>query len=123
MKSIREQKGLGAIGWLSVLALIAICALLFLKIVPTYMNSMTIGSILSGMEEDPDMGSKSPGELSVILTKRLNVNSITDVGRDEVYIERGPKGTVVEVDYEVRKKLVGNIDVVMSFNKRAEIPR
>lgn len=123
MTSIRQQNGLGAIGWLSVLALIAICALLFLKIVPVYMNSMTIGSVLSGMEEDPDMGSKSPGQLSVILTKRLNVNSINDVGRDEIYIERGIKSTIIELDYEVRKDLVGNIDVVLTFNKRAEIPR
>jgi len=123
MKSIRQQNGLGAIGWLSVLALIAVCALLFLKIVPTYINSMTIGSILSDMAEDPDMGSRSPGELMVTLTKRLNVNSITDVGRDEVYIERGAKSTVIELDYEVRKDLVGNIDIVLSFNKRVEIPR
>lgn len=123
MTSIRQQNGLGAIGWLSVLALIAICALLFLKIAPVYMNSMTVGSILSGMEEDPDMGSKSPGELSVTLRKRLNVNSITGIDRDEVHVERGIKSTTIEIDYEVRKNLVGNIDVVLSFNKRAEIPR
>lgn len=123
MKSIQQQKGMGALGWIAVLALIAFTSLLVLKLAPVYMNSLTINSILSGMEEDQELGSKSPGEIKTTLFKRINVNRITDVALDEVFIEQTKDNIVVEVDYEVRNKLIANIDFVISFHKKAEIPR
>lgn len=123
MKSIQQQKGMGTLGWIAVLALIAFTSLLVLKLAPVYMNSLTINSILSGMEEDQDLGTKSPGEVKAALFKRMNVNRITDVDIDEVFIEQTKDNIVVEVDYEVRNKFIANVDFVISFHKKAEIPR
>lgn len=123
MHSEKRQHGISIPGWIIIIVFVGFFGLLGLKVVPVFINSVTISSILSGMEEDPDLRAASPGSIQGVLTKRLNVNRITDVTRDDVYIEQQGQYSVVQVEYEVRKKFIANIDIVISFSKRAEIPR
>lgn len=123
MNSIRRQKGVTALGWILILALIAFFALVALKFAPLYMGSLTVSSILSDMEKEPSMGDKTPAEILETLNKRLSVNMIKYIRRDEIYLENTKDSIILELDYEVRKDFVGNIDIVLSFNKRAEIPK
>lgn len=121
MNSIRQQQGATALGWLLILALIAFFALVALKIIPVYMNAFTVGSVLSNMEDEPGMGSKSPAEILSTLDKRLSINMIKDISRDDIYIDSGKDVIVLELEYEVRRSFMGNIDLVMHFNQRADI--
>lgn len=123
MNNIRYQKGMSGVGWLLILALIAFFTLLGLKVIPAYMNSMTVGSVLSGMEEEPGLGRKSPAEIMETLNKRLSINMIKDIGRDEIYLESGKDMYYIDIEYEVRRDFIGNIDLVLSFDKSAEIPK
>ncbi|MEX2365457.1 MAG: DUF4845 domain-containing protein, partial [Pseudohongiellaceae bacterium] len=97
--------------------------LLGLKIIPVYMNALTVSSVLSGMEDEPGMGSKSPAEILSTLDKRLSINMIKDIGRDEIYLDSGKDVIILELEYEVRRSFIGNIDLVMHFNQRADIRR
>ncbi|MGD8408181.1 MAG: DUF4845 domain-containing protein [Thiohalophilus sp.] len=123
MHAEKRQHGMSIPGWIIIIVFAGLLGLFGLKVVPVFINSMTITSILSGMEEDPELRAASPGMLQTTFVRRLNVNRITDVSVDDVYIEQQGKFSVVEVEYEVRKNFIANIDIVISFNKRAEIPR
>jgi len=123
MYSIRYQKGMTGLGWIIIIALIGLLTLFTLKTFPAYLNSMTISSILSDMEKEPDMGTKTPSEIMGTLYKRMGVNNVRDIDRDSIYIDSTKDFIILEVDYEVRRNFFGNIDLVMSFNKRAEIPK
>ena len=123
MYNMQYQKGMGALGWVAVLALIAFLSLIALKTVPVYINAMTISSILSDMEKEPDMGSRSPSEILGTLYKRLGVNNIRDIDRDSIYLDTTKDYINLELDYEVRRTFIGNIDLVLSFNQQAEIPK
>jgi len=111
------------LGWIIIIALIGLLTLFTLKTFPAYLNSMTISSILSDMEKEPDMGTKTPSEIMGTLYKRMGVNNVRDIDRDSIYIDSTKDFIILEVDYEVRRNFFGNIDLVMSFNKRAEIPK
>ncbi|MFO8025649.1 DUF4845 domain-containing protein [Thiohalophilus sp.] len=123
MNNMQYQKGMTGLGWILVLALIAFFTLIGLKVIPVYMNSLTIGSILSGMEDEPGMGSKSPAEIMETLSKRLRVNMIKDIDRDEIYLESDKDMYYIDIEYEVRRDFIGNIDLVLSFDKSAEISK
>ncbi|MDZ7663128.1 DUF4845 domain-containing protein [Thiohalophilus sp.] len=123
MNSIGHQKGVSALGWILILALITFFSLVALKLAPLYINSLTVSSILSDIEKEPSMGDKTPAEILETLNKRLSVNMIKYIRRDEIYIENTKDNIILELDYEVREDFVGNIDIVVSFNKRAEIPK
>jgi len=121
MKTMQQQKGMTGVGWVLVFLLIAFFTLIGVKIVPIYMSSMSVGSILSDLEDEPGMSSKSPAEILDTVLKRLDINMISDVGRDDIYLDHSGDTTTVEISYEVRRKFIGNIDVVLSFDKKAEI--
>lgn len=123
MNSIQHQKGITAVGWLVILALIGFFTLLGLKIIPVYLNALTVNSVLSGMEKEPGMGSKSPAEILNILDKRLSVNMIGDIEKDEIFLDSAKDTYILEVEYEVRRSFIGNIDLVMHFNQRADIQK
>ena len=69
------------------------------------------------------MGSRSPSEILGTLYKRLGVNNIRDIDRDSIYLDTTKDYINLELDYEVRRTFIGNIDLVLSFNQQAEIPK
>ena len=123
MQNVRRQKGMTGIGWIIVFLLIAFFTLVGVKVLPIYISSMTVSSVLSDMEQEYGMGSKTPGEIIRTFSKRMQVNNISDVTHENVYIERSGNVMLVEVDYEVRRNFIGNMDIVVKFSKTAEIPR
>lgn len=123
MTTMKRQQGMTGIGWVLVILLVIFFTLLTVKLFPIYYDAMKVGSILSELEDEPGIGAKSPGELMTTIVRRFNVNVVTDVSRDDVYIERSGQMTLVEIQYEARRNLFGNIDIVVSFDKKAEIPR
>ncbi|HKK05734.1 MAG TPA: DUF4845 domain-containing protein [Gammaproteobacteria bacterium] len=122
MRTPQHQKGVTAIGWILILALIACVVFFLLKLVPIYLDGFTVGDVVSSFKTDPDIGSKTPGQILREINKRLDINMIDDVKPDDISIDKGANLMTIEIDYEVREHLVGNIDIVVHFDKRADIP-
>lgn len=122
MHNTRRQRGMTAIGWLLVLVLVLVGAIILMKLVPVYIDGYKVYSSLASLEEDSNAKGKSPIELRKMLMKRLDINMVTDVGTDDISFSRDRNGTMVEVDYEARRQLFGNMYVVIVFNKAVVVP-
>lgn len=122
MQSINKQKGLTAISIMMLLILIAFVAVTLLKIMPIYFDSFKVGSVVSGFKEERGLGDKSNNDIAKIILKRLDVNMVSDVTKDHIFIEKTKNTVFIDVEYEVRKQMFGNLDVVVSFKKSVEAP-
>lgn len=122
MQLTNKQKGLTGISIMLLLVVIAFVAIIFLKIMPVYFDSFKVGDVVSGMKEERGLGDKTNNEITTMILRRLDVNMVSDVTKDHIYIEKGKNDVLIEVDYEVRKNMFGNLDVVISFNKSVEAP-
>lgn len=118
----RSQQGMTAIGWIIVLMLIGFVTLVTLKIFPIYMGGFTVSSAVNSLKSDRTAVGKTPAELKVMLLKRLDINMVSTVKREDIRIERSKNSNTVMVDYEVRENIFGNLDVVVSFSESAEVP-
>ncbi len=118
----QKQTGMTAIGWMGVIALIIMFVLLILKLIPIYMDGFKVGSILEDIEAEPGVVEMSPVAISRTILKRLDINMVTGVTGEDIYIDKLKDSTNVEIDYEVRENLVGNIDIVVHFQKSVTIP-
>jgi hypothetical protein len=117
----RRQNGMTGLGWLTVLFLIGFFALLTFKLAPTYLENYSVKSVLKSFEEEPLITQKSIKEISNMLTSRLITNGIRDIKRDMVEIEKKPGVLNIKINYFVRKPMIGNIDVIMSFEEEIEL--
>ena len=122
MQLKNKQKGLTGISIMAIIVVIAFAALIFLKIMPVYFDAFKVGDVVSAMKDERGLGDKSNNEIAKMILKRLDVNMVTDVNKDHIFIEKTKNDIFIDVEYEVRKKMFGNLDVVVSFKKSAEAP-
>lgn len=117
-----KQKGMTGISIMTLLVLIAFIAVTLLKIMPIYFDSFKVGDVVSSLKGERGLGEKSPNELKTIILKRLDVNMVSDVTKEHIFIEKIKNEVLIDVEYEVRKPMFGNLDVIISFKKSAEVP-
>lgn len=117
----RRQRGMTAIGWIVVLALIGFFVMLILRLGPTYMEYFSVSNSMESLKDEPRLAGKTPSEVRKLLFRRFNINDVDNVGRDQVSIYKDGAGIKVAVEYEVRVPLMGNVDAMVSFDKEVTI--
>lgn len=122
MQSIKKQKGMTAISLMALLVIIAFVVLIFLKVMPIYFDSFKVGDVVSSMKDERGLGEKQSSEIASMILKRLDVNMVSDVKKEDIFIEKSKNTVAIDVEYEVRKPMFGNLDVVVSFKKSVEAP-
>ena len=122
MQLIKKQKGMTGISIMAILIVIAFVAISFLKVMPIYFDSFKVGDVVSSLSSERGLGEKSNSEITKMILARLSVNMVSDVEKDHVFIEKKKNIVFIDVEYEVRKPMFGNLDVIISFKKSAEVP-
>lgn len=110
----RRQAGASLIGWLIILILIGFIALVGIRVIPIYMESYTVRSEL-GRLADSDVSAKDRAGLISSFMRRMDVNNVRDIGRDDIILETVTGGVEMTVDYERRFAIAGNLDGIASF--------
>lgn len=121
MQTLIRQKGLSGIGWLFVLGLIAGGSLVTLKLLPVYMENMSIQSILDEVGETGDKYSNSR-DVRTAIVRRFEINNIKNMSMTDIIVDRDGGVYEVQADYEVRVPFVYNIDFVLMFKNHAVVP-
>ena len=123
MHSLDRQKGMTAIGWMIVLALIGFFVLLALRMVPAYMEYYKVVSTLESLEEETGWTDVSPQAIRRLLERRFDISYVQSITPRQVSIK--PVGAYYNVSakYDAREHLVGNVSVVMQFHKQVKVRR
>lgn len=104
--------------WAMSINLLLLGALLVmaLRIVPTYMEYLTVRDLITRAAQEYDPRNETVTDLKVRLAKLLNTNQVYDTSIDdiEVYRERGV--VVIDANYEKRFPLFWILDGVMKFD-------
>lgn len=118
----KKERGMTMMSWMIVLAIAVFFMLIGIKMVPTYLENMSVQHVLDNMRDDRATRSMSPAEMKNSFIKRLKINSVYDFQRDAIKIKKEQFGTSFSVDYEVRKPVAGNVEILMSFSNSTVIP-
>jgi len=120
MQIKNKQKGLTAISLLFIIVVFAFVVVSLLKIIPVYFDSFKVNDVVTSMEDERGLGDKSNNEIAAMIIKRLKLNQVSGISKDDVYIEKAKNSVFIDIEYEVRKAMFGNLDVIISFKKSAE---
>jgi hypothetical protein len=110
-----------AIGWLLMLALIAFFTLITLRLVPAYLEFAKVTSVLESLTNEPGITRQTKGEIIKLISKRFDVNDVYQVDPKLVEVKKDKGVLKVSINYERREHLVGNVDVVTTFDKQVEV--
>jgi hypothetical protein len=85
---------------------------------PIYMDYMAIDKMIAGMFKEPSVDGLNIADFRSGIESRMQINNIRDRKIDDLMVIRREGNIfVVVLDYEERKPLMGNLDVVAHFRK------
>ena len=116
-----HQRGMTAIGWLLVLGLIGFFTLITLKLVPLYMEFGKVVSVLESMQNEPGITGKTRGEIINLASKRFDINDVNNVDPKLIKVSKDKGVLTISIKYERREHLMGNIEVIATFDKQVEV--
>lgn len=120
---IRKQKGLTMISWIIVIAFLGFQGVLALNVIPVYLNDKSVKSIMEGLPNDSDLRSGNIKKIRETITKRLKINNIYSIKKDNISFKKDRSGIKVTIVYEPRGTLVGNLDYIITFKHETVIPK
>jgi len=120
-KTIGKQKGMTLIGLAMVLGILAFFVLITLRLLPPYMEFFKVTSILSSMEKDAEVASKTIPEIRKMILARFIIDTVDGIKADDILIEKQGGLTILKAEYEARVPIMGNVDAIITFNKEIEI--
>lgn len=104
------------------LALVAFIASAAFKMLPHYLDYMSMEKIITSVETDQAAEIKSVGEFYSHVSKGMQVNSIRDLSLQEVLkVKLENNEFRAHLKYEVREPLIQNLDLVARFDKEYRV--
>ena len=119
----RNQSGLTFIGFVIVLAVAGLFIYVGMKLVPMYTEFYAVKKALASLANEDGIANKSAGEVEKMFFKRLYMSYALTVKNDNVKVERRETSWIVIVDYENRRPLIANLDVVGKFHAEKVLTR
>lgn len=120
-KSLKRQQGFTVISMIFMFMIAGFLVLLVLKIGPIYIDHSKVLNALAALEKTPDIETFTEPEVRANLDKRFNMNYVYDVAKDDIHITQGGNYLKVVIQYEVIKKIAGNLSVLVEFSDEIEV--
>jgi hypothetical protein len=121
MHRAKHQAGLTAIGLILILIPVGLAVFIVMKVAPVYIEAFSVGDVVNSLKKELDLKEKSREEIYTMIKKRLDVNDIRSVEKDDIKIQKTVNDVKVAIDYEANVPLFGNVALALSFHKSAVI--
>jgi|TARA_B100001059_G_scaffold193348_1_gene197052 hypothetical protein len=110
------------IGWLFVLALVAFFASTAFKMLPHYMDYMSLEKIITSVETEKGREITTVGDFYSYVNSGMTVNSIRDVKLEDILKVKIENNEFhAHLKYEKREPLIENLDLVANFDKEFRV--
>ena len=121
MQSRDKQQGLTFISWLVIIIVVGFFVMVGIKITPVYLEHFAVKKSMESLKAEPLISRKSLVEIRKMMMRRLDMNSIRYLNKDEIKITRAGGVTTIVISYEKRKQIIGNMSLVMTFDNSVEL--
>ncbi|MEH6420449.1 DUF4845 domain-containing protein [Pseudomonas sp. CGJS7] len=117
----RNQRGITLLGFIILLAVVGVFLYVGMKVVPMYMEFYSVKRSLADMAKESDIAQADPATIRDRFNRRMNVSYVENIQSENIKFARNDRGLTVIVQYEVRRPLIGNLDVVGRFKAEQEM--
>ena len=118
---IQHQKGMTLTSFIFIVACVGIFLYIGIALFPMYEEFYAVRTSLKSLKDESITADTEPAQIKDMLFRRLSINEIDQVKRDDVKFDRINSGWRINVNYEVRHSLVGNLDVVGKFSSQEDL--
>lgn len=113
-----QQRGITLIGWIILLAPLAIVFYAAIRLTPVYLNYMKVARSLDQVASEVHGGeTTNSGTLRNALEKHLDIESVDYPTLKDIKITKDGRGWLLEAAYDDQAPLFYNIFILVTFDK------
>jgi len=116
-----RQRGMTFLGLLLVLALAGLIVYAGIRLVPVYINSMKVGSVMQQVAGEFKGGGADEISIRRALERRWGIEDIENPSFKDIEITRGDGNIVLHVAYADLVPYISNVSLSVSFDKTVTI--
>lgn len=114
------QRGITFIGFIFMMILAGCIAYLAMRVVPAYVEYYSVVKVLKHVAMEPGVESMDPERIHNLISRGFDVGYVETISHKDVKIVKDSNGMHFDADYEVRKPVVYNIDLIIHFQTSIE---
>lgn len=122
-KRVAREAGITTVGFLVLAIFVGMFAFAAIRLTPVYLNYMKVAGVVNGVLEEFDGQNPSRAEIRNSISRRFEVEAVSEIDSRDVRIITDNNGFVVEADYQHTAPYIGNIYFTVKFNKRVLVRR
>jgi hypothetical protein len=116
-----RQKGVTAIGWLFLLAPLAVVIYAGIRLAPVYLNYMKVAKAMDEAVTELKTGGASPQTIRTTIDKHFEIDMVEYPTTKDMKITKDGSAWVVESQYDDDAPLFANLSLHVAFDKKVKI--
>ena len=118
MKTMSKQIGVTFGGFIMVLVLFVVAAIMSMKLIPAYMENGKVQKALDAIVRDPAM--QTAADIKDTFSKRANImDDVTVVNASDLEIIKDGNRLTISISYSKKIPFAGNVSLLIEFNPSA----
>lgn len=113
---VSKPRGMTLMSFMIVLVVVGFFALVVMKLFPMYSEYFSLKGVMNEYAAQPNSASAGPQQMWNELERRFDIAYVDSVKREHVKVSRTGGVSSLNIAYEVRVPLFGNLDVVGKFD-------
>ncbi|WP_374603672.1 DUF4845 domain-containing protein [Arenimonas sp.] len=118
---VSKPRGMTLMSFVIVLVVVGFFALVIMKLFPMYSEYYNLTKVMEEYAAQPNSASNSPQQLQSELNRRFGIAYIESVEKDDIKVIRDKGVSKLNIAYEKRVALFGNLDIVGKFDKTVQL--
>jgi len=117
----RKPRGMTLMSFVMVLVVAGFFALVAMKLFPMYSEYFNLKGVMEEYASQPNSASLPPAQMYADLSRRFGIAYVSSVKKENIKVIREGGVSRLNIAYEVRVPLFGNLDVVGKFDNTVDL--
>src|SRR5690606_12444166 len=117
----RKQHCITLMSFVMILVVVGFFALIAMKLFPMYSEYYNLKGVMKDFAAQPNTAAMTPAQIEADLFRRFNIAYVESVKRENIKIQRVGRTAQLNIAYEVRTPLMGNLDAVGRFDYTVDL--
>jgi hypothetical protein len=118
---VRKPRGMTLMSFVMVLIVVGFFALVVMKLFPMYSEYFNLKGVMEEYAAQPNSASIPPAQMHTELNRRFGIAYVSSVKKEHIRLVREGGQSKLNIAYEVRVPLFGNLDVVGKFDNTVDL--
>jgi len=121
--ALRRERGMTTLGLIILVAFIGLFAFAGIRLTPVYLNYMKVLGVINGVHEEFDGANPSRNAIRSSITRRFDVESVSEITAREVTVTSVDGGFEVRAQYNHMAPFIANVSFSVEFDKAVLVRR